>query len=312
MWDTIISYTFLIGLLASGIRIAAPLLLAALGELVSEKAGVLNIGLDGFMLVGSLAGFLGAYYSHNAWIGMLVGLLAGILTSLLHAFLSITLCTDQVVNGIAINIVSLGITSLAFRIAFGISTLPPKIEPLGIVRVPVLADIPMLGPILFQQSPVVYLAMALVVVGWIALTHTDFGLSLRATGEQPQAADTAGINVSRTRYIAVMVAGAMAGIGGAFLSVAQLGSFTENMTAGRGFIALAVVIFGRWSPFGALIASLFFGIAYALQLSLQALGFDIPYQFLLMLPYVLTMLVLAGAAGRRGAPAALGIPYKKI
>ncbi len=311
MWDSIFNYAFMIGLFAAGIRIAAPLLLAALGELVSEKAGVLNIGLDGFMLVGSLGGFLGAYFSHSAWIGMLVGLLAGILISLLHAYLSITLCTDQVVNGIAVNIVGLGLTSLVFRVVFGITTLPPKIQPLGIIKMPGLAEIPILGPILFQQSPIVYLTVVTVIIFWVVLTRTDFGLSLRATGEVPEAADTAGIDVAHMRYLAVMVAGAMAGLGGAFLSVGQLGTFTENMTAGRGFIALAVVIFGRWSPSGVMLASLFFGLAYALQLSLQALGFNIPFQFLLMLPYVLTMLALAGARGRRGAPAALATPYQK-
>lgn len=311
MWETIFNITYIITLFAAGIRIAAPLLLAALGELVSEKAGILNIGLEGFMLIGSLAGFLGAYYSQSAWIGMLVGLMAGILISLLHAYLSITLCTDQVVNGIAINIVSLGLTSLVFRIVFGISTNPPKIQPLGIVKVPLLADIPILGPIFFEQSPIVYIAVFLVIVCWILLFRTDFGLSLRATGEQPEAADTAGINVFRMRYIGVMLSGAMAGLGGAFLSVAQLGTFTEGMTSGRGFIALAIVIFGRWSPKGILIAALFFGVAYAFQLSLQAIGFHVPFQFLLMLPYVLTMIALAGATGRRGAPAALATPYQK-
>jgi ABC-type uncharacterized transport system permease subunit len=309
--ETIFSYTFMVGLFAAAVRIAAPLLLTALGEIVSEKAGVLNIGLEGFMLVGSLAGFLGTYYSHNSWIGMLTGLLVGVIFSLLHAYLSITLCTDQVVNGIAVNILGLGLTSLIFRGLFGISTLPPRIQPLGIIKVPYLADIPVLGPILFQQSPIVYLAVFFALLCWIIVFKTDFGLALRATGEIPEVADTAGINVARIRYIAVMVAGGLAGLGGAFLSVAQLGNFTDSMTAGRGFIALAVVIFGRWSPFGALIVSMFFGLAYALQLALQALGFNVPYQFLLMLPYVLTMVALAGSAGRRGAPAALATPYKK-
>jgi simple sugar transport system permease protein len=311
MWETIFSYAFMMGLFAAGVRIAAPVLLAALGELVSEKAGVLNIGLDGFMLVGSLAGFLGAYYFQNCWIGMLTGMLAGILISLLHAYLSITLCTDQVVNGIAINIIALGLTSLIFRVLFGISTLPPRIQPLGIVNVPYLSEIPVLGPILFQQSPVVYLSILISFLCWVVVFKTDFGLALRATGEKPEAADTAGISVARMRYIGVMTAGGLAGLGGAFLSVAQLGSFTDSMTAGRGFIALAVVIFGRWSPFGAVIVSFFFGLAYAFQLSLQALGFNVPYQFLLMLPYVLTMVALAGSAGHRGAPAAIGTAYQK-
>ncbi len=311
MLDSILSLSFLVGLFAAAVRIAAPLLLTALGEIVSEKSGVLNIGLEGFMLVGSLAGFLGAYYSNNSWIGLLTGLVCGSVFSLLHAYLSITLHTDQVVNGIAMNVIGLGLTGLVFRGLFGITTLTPRIQPLGIIKIPYLADIPVLGPIFFQQSPVVYLAIFFAILCWIVVIKTDFGLALRATGEKPEAADTAGINVPKMRYIGVLVAGALAGLGGAFLSVAQLGNFTESMTAGRGFIALAVVIFGRWSPFGAIFVSLFFGLAYALQLALQALGFHVPFQFLLMLPYVLTIIALAGAAGRRGAPAALGTNYQK-
>lgn len=310
-WDILLNQAFLLGLFAAGIRVAAPLLLASLGELVSEKAGVLNIGLDGMMLTGSLAGFLGAYYFGNSWVGMIIGMLAGGLISLIHSYLSITLNTDQVVNGIALNVFSWGLTSLVFRVIFGISAIPPKIQPLGTLEIPLLSELPFLGEVLFKQSPLVYLALLLVIACWLVLFRTDFGLSLRAVGENPAAADTAGINVKRIRYLAVTTAGLLAGLGGAFLSVAQLGAFSDNMTAGRGFIALAVVIFGRWTPHGALLASLLFGFAYALQLSLQALGFDVPYQFLLMLPYVLTMLALAGVAGRRGAPLALGVPYRK-
>lgn len=311
MWETIFSLSFLVGLLTAGVRIATPLLVAALGEIMSEKAGVLNIGIEGTMLAGSLAGFLGAYYSGNPWLGVLAGLLAGGFISSIHAYLSITLATDQVVNGIAINVFGWGLTSLLFGALFGISANPPKIQTLEPIAIPFLSRIPILGPILFQQSPLVYIALLLVPLVGVALFKTDLGLSLRAVGEQPAAADTAGISVPLVRYIAVITGGLLAGLGGVFLSVGQLGMFTDNMTAGRGFIALAVVIFGRWNPVGALLASLLFGVAYALQLSLQALGFHVPHQFLLMLPYVLTMVALAGAVGRRGAPASLAIPYRK-
>lgn len=303
--------SFAVGLFAAAVRIAAPLLLAALGEIVSEKAGVINIGLDGYMLAGCLAGFLGAYYTGSCWIGMLTGLFAGLLLSLLHAYLSISLHTDQTVNGIAVNLVATGLTGLVYRSVFGISTSPPRISPLGIIKVPFLSEIPFIGPVLFQQSPVVYLAFIIAAIIWIVLFKTSFGLNLRATGEKPEAADTAGINVKKMRYFGVIVAGALAGLGGAFLSVAQLGNFTEGMTAGRGFIALAVVIFGKWSPFGAILASMLFGLSYALQLALQALSVKVPHQFLLMLPYLLTIVALAVARGKKGSPQALGTPYKK-
>ena len=309
--DTIARQVFIIGFLSAGIRIATPFLLAALGELVSEKAGLMIIGLEGMMLAGSLGGFLAAYYLNSNWIGLIGGMIAGILIALIFAFLSIHLCTDQVVNGIAVNIFSLGLTSLIYRSIFGISTIPPRIDPIGSVTVPFLSKIPLIGPILFEQSPLVYVAVLFTIVISYVIFRTNFGLSLQAVGENPLAADTAGINVKLIKYFAVCVAGALAGLGGSFLSVAQLGGFSENMTAGRGFIALAVVIFSRWNPYRAILASLIFGIAYALQLSLQALGFDAPYQFLLMLPYVLTMFTLAGFKNRQDAPAALGLPYKK-
>ncbi|TFH36794.1 MAG: ABC transporter permease [Anaerolineales bacterium] len=311
MWDTIFSQVFLVGLLAAGIRIATPLLLAALGEVISEKAGILNIGIEGLMLAGSLSAFLATYYSGNIWIGVLVGGLMGSVISLIHAYLSVTLGTDQVVSGIAINTFSIGLTSLVFGAIFGVSARPPSVQPLKVIPIKILADIPILGPILFQQTPIVYIAFALVpLVSWF-LFKTDLGLSLRAVGESPSAAESAGINVKRFRYAAILVGGLLAGWGGAFLSVGQLGSFSNGMTAGRGFIALAAVIFGRWTPIGTLLASLVFGTAYALQLSLQALGFSLPPQVLLMMPYIITMVALLGSVGRHGAPAALAVPYKR-
>ncbi len=311
MWETILSQVFILGLLTAGIRIATPLLLAALGEIVCEKAGILNIGIEGTMLAGSLAGFLGANYTGNVWLGLLAGLIAGGLVSYIQIYLSIKLGTDQVVNGIAINLFSLGLTSVLYQSIFGVFLHTPRVTTLPSYAIPYLSDLPMIGKVFFNQSPMIYLSWILVPIFYIAIFKTDFGLVIRAVGENPAAADSAGINIGRVRSLAVMIGSMMAGLAGAFLSVAQLGQFSDNMTAGRGFIALAVVIFGRWNPFGALLASLLFGIAYALQLSLQALGFLVPYQFLLMLPYVITMITIIGASGRRGAPATLGVPYQK-
>ncbi len=310
MWETILSQAFIVGLLAAGIRVATPILLAALGEIISEKAGVLNIGIEGMMLIGAFAAFIGGYYSGSPWLGLVAGAIAGAAAALVHAYLSVTLGTDQVVNGIAMNVFGWGLTSLLFSALFGVKANPPRIETLGLVNLGALSEIPILGPILLHQSPLVYIALAMALIcSWI-LFRTDAGLALRAVGEKPAAADTAGINVFRVRYIAVLAGGSLAGLGGAFLAVGQLGIFSDNMTAGRGFIALAVVIFGRWSFAGTLFASFLFGLAYALQLSLQALGFGVPYQFLLMLPYVLTIVALVLAVDRRGAPAALALPYE--
>jgi simple sugar transport system permease protein len=226
--------------------------------------------------------------------------------------MSITLQVDQVITGITLNILALGLTGFLYRFILGKSMIPPSVTPLPVLTIPGLSRIPVIGPILFQQNIIVYATFFVCVpVSTFILLKTTFGLNLRAVGEYPLAADTVGINVYAMRYMGVLIGGLFSGLGGAFMTLAQLNMFTENMTAGRGFIALAAVIFGKWHPVGAMIATLLFGVADALQLRLQALGLQVPYQFLLMLPYVLTIIALVGVVRRTNAPAALAVPYEK-
>jgi simple sugar transport system permease protein len=307
----ILSAVFLVSLLAATLRLATPLILAGLGELFSERAGVLNIGIEGMMLLGSLVGFLCAFWAKNPWLGLLAGVGAGTLLALVSGYLSISLGADQIVTGLGINIFAAGLAGVLYRFVFGISAQRTWGTPLPEWPIPILGDLPILGPVFFRQVPLVYLAFALVPVAWWVLFRTPFGLRVRAVGEHPLAGATAGVDVIRIRYGCVLLAGAMAGLAGSFLSVGQMNMFFDNMTAGRGFIALAAVIFGRWMPVGTMAAALLFGWADALQLRLQVLGFKLPHQILLMLPYLATMVVLAGAVGRARLPAALGVPYRR-
>jgi len=311
-WDLILSRAFLIALVASGIRLAVPVLLAVLGEIFAERSGVLNLGLEGIMAVGAFAGFAVAFTLENAWLGVLAGLLAGGLMGLIMAFFSVTLQTNQVITGISLVILGQGASAFLYRQIFGVSSRPPRVEGFAELTIPGLSQIPVLGPILFKHNVVVYLAVILVVLSWVALFRTTWGLKVRAVGEYPSAADTSGVNVARIRYTCVILGAALTGLGGSFLSVAQMRMFLENMIAGRGWIAIALVIFSRWRPSLALAGAVLFGVADALQFRLQALGFAaVPYEFLLMLPYVLTILVLVSRSGRGAGPAALGEPYIK-
>jgi len=312
MWNQLLTQTFLIGVLAAGIRLSTPILLAALGEIFSERAGVLKISIEGEMLIGALAGFLGAYYFKHVWIGLCFGMMAAMLYGMIAGFFSITLNVDQVITGITLNVLALGLTSFIYRLMLGQSFIPPSITPLAPLRIPGLSELPFVGQILFSQNVIVYLTFFLLTpVSAFVLFKTPFGLNLRAVGEYPFAAETVGIRVIATRYACVMIGGMFSGLGGACMTLAQLNMFTENLTAGRGFIALAAVIFGRWHPFGAMLATLLFGVADALQLRLQAIGVNVPYQFLLMLPYVLTILALVGVVRRTIPPSALAAPYEK-
>ena len=312
MWSEIVSQTFLIGVLAAGVRLATPILLAALGEVFAERAGVLKISIEGEMLIGAFFGFSGAFYLQSVWLGLLTGMAAAALFSLIAGIMSITLKVDQVITGITLNILALGLTGFLYRFMLGKSMIPPSITPLAALKIPLLSSLPLLGPILFQQNLIGYATFfGLVPVSTFILFKTTFGLNLRAVGEYPLAAATVGIDIVRVRYACVMIGGLFSGLGGAFMTLAQLNLFTENMTAGRGFIALAAVIFGKWQPAGAMLATLLFGIADALQLRLQGLGVQVPYQFLLMLPYLLTILALVGVVKRTNAPSALAVPYRK-
>ncbi len=300
---------FTVTLLAAAVRLATPVLFAALGETITEKAGVLNIGIEGTMLVGAFAGFAVGYVAGNPWYGVVAGILAGCGFGLIIAYLTVTRIADQIVVGILINIVSLGLTSLVFQRTFAGRL--SEMAALPAFEVPGLSAIPFLGQILFRHMPLVYVGLGLVPVVHLLINHTPFGLALRTCGENPRVADTAGIDVHLTRYLSVVLGAALMGLAGAVLSVGQIGSFQDNLTAGRGFIALAVVALGKWNAYGVLLGALLFGLTDGLQLRLQALGVGIPHQLLLMVPYILTILVLVGLVGGARYPDAAGKPYLK-
>lgn len=295
--------------LASTIRNATPLIFAALGGMFSERSGVVNIGLEGLMLISAFAGVVGASLSGNVWVGLGTALAAGLAFALIHALVCVTFEADQIISGTAINLLALGGTGFLMVEVFGSGGTSPRVESFGEIAIPLLSDIPVIGGALFNQSLLVYLMYLLIPVTLFVVFRTPFGLRLRATGEVPEAVDTAGISVARMRYYGVGLSGLLAALGGAYLSMSLLSAFTENMTAGRGFIALAALIFGRWNPAGAAAAALLFGFAQAV--TFQSTGIDIPREFLQMFPYVLTIIVLAGFGGRAIAPAAIGKPYRK-
>jgi simple sugar transport system permease protein len=300
----------LVGLATGTLLAATPLVLAALGGVMSERSGVVNIALEGLMLTSAFAGYAAAFGTHNLWFGLLIAVLAGMAIAAVHAVLSIEFLVDQIVSGTVINILAVGVTGVYYRTFIASSNARgPGILPFW--KVPVLGDIPVIGPIFFQQQFVTYSMLVLVVVIHIVLFHTVWGLRTRACGEHPLAAATAGINVRLVRYGNVILSGALGGLGGAYFTLQQIGNFLPNLTGGRGFIALAAVIFGKWTPFGAFFASLLFAVSDALGSRLQTYGIAIPYQILSMLPYVLTIVVVAGAMGRAIAPAAVGRPYRK-
>ena len=296
----------------SSMRLATPILLAALGENLTEKSGVINIGLEGEMLTGAFVAFAATYLTNSLVLGLFAGALAGVFVAALFALTAITLGADQVVTGTAVNLLALGLTGFIYRRLFVTSSLARLVQTFKEVAIPGLSRIPILGPMFFDQNVFVYLSLIACAGLWIFLYRTSTGNTIIAAGEHPRAADTLGINVIRVRWTAVLVGGALAGIGGAFLSVGHANTFMENMTAGRGFIALAVVILGRWNPLGVLAGSLVFGGANALQMRIQTLGTNIPNDLVLMLPYVLTVLsVILVSRKRSGSPAALGVPYRK-
>ena len=321
-WATADKSINLAGMLKSALLRAVPLTLGALSGILSERAGVVNIAIEGMMLSGALVGALvgsmalqvwpaDQYGTLSLWIGLIASLLTGALLALFHAILSIRYKVDQVISGVTINIFAVGITSFIsakFMQQFQELNNPGIFKT---VPIPVLSQIPVIGGILFESNIFTYLTYILLIVVHVALFYTAWGLRTRAVGEHPKAADTLGINVFRTRYLAVLLSGLMAGLAGGYYTLGSVGRFDESMTAGRGFIALAAMIFGNWTPFGAFGASLIFGFADSLQGKLAILRVPIPSQFLLMAPYIATMIALAGLVGRAVAPAADGKPYEK-
>ena len=292
--------------LASAIRQSTPLILGALCGLMGERSGVMNIGIEGQMLFGAFIGFMMNVWTGNLMLAVMAGVLAGVFMGALLAVMSVSLKVDQIIAGVVINILALGVTGYFYEA--GLST-GGKLQSFELGA---LADIPFIGPVLFDNPPITYLAILLVFAVHLVLFYTPWGLRTRAVGEHPRAADSAGVNVYAVRYVNLMTGGAFAGLAGAFLTLEAVGAFERAMTNGRGFVALAIMIFGKWTPLGAWGAALLFGLASAVQTQLQFQGqVDIPHQFIGMLPYLLTVLVLAGFVGRSRAPAALGKPYEK-
>ncbi|MFQ5857277.1 MAG: ABC transporter permease [Anaerolineae bacterium] len=299
---------FLVGLIAATLRVATPLILGTLGELFAERAGILNLGIEGTMFFGAFVGFAVAGMTGSLWVGVLAAVVAGMLASLLMALLSVQLGLNQHVSGLGITLLLIGLSLFGFRLIYGEPRVPPSIEPFS--RLAPFGKTPILGPI-FQQYALTYIAFALVPVAWWVLYRTSFGLQIRAVGENPEAADAAGVDVFRTRYLALIIGGALMAAGGAFLSLAQLGAFTFGIIAGRGWVCIALVIFGNWEPVRVLLGALLFGGVFALQLRLQTAGLRLPYETFLALPYLVTIVALAIAGRDAQYPGALLKPYKR-
>ncbi|QCB99096.1 ABC transporter permease [Arthrobacter sp. PAMC25564] len=300
------------GLLAGSVTLAVPLVFGSLSGVLCERVGVVNIAIEGQLLLGAFSAAVVATITGNVYLGLVSAAVAGALVSLVLAVVSIKYLVNQIIVGVVLNVLISGLTSFLFSTLL---TADPqhlnKPGRLQTVDIPFLADIPIIGPILFRQSLVGYLMYVAVIVVYVGLFHTKWGLRVRAVGEHPQAADTVGINVNRTRFRNVLMGGAVAGIGGSFFTLVSVDAFSKDMSGGRGYIALAAMIFGRWNPIGAFLAALLFGFADNLQSIITIIGSPVPSQFMAMLPYALTVIAVAGLVGRSRPPAADGIPYVK-
>lgn len=300
----------IVAILAAAIKAGTPILYATLGEIFTERSGVLNLGVEGMMLIGALGGFMANLYTNNLLIGVLVAIIAGGMLSLIHAFLCITLRSNQVVSGLAITLMGAGLSSFLGKSLVGV----PAPNYFRAFKIPFLSDIPFIGRIFFQHDLLVYLTYIIIPLSWFIMYKTKPGLHLRAVGEDPATADSLGVNIYRIRYIYVLIGGMFSGLAGAYLSLAYAPTWIENMTAGKGWIAIALVIFATWDPFRAVLGAYLFGGVEAFQYRIQALGTTIPSFFLKMFPYIFTIIVLVIATQetirrRIGAPANLGLPY---
>lgn len=299
------------GLLQGSLALAVPLVFGSLAGLLSERVGVVNIAIEGQLLAGAFFSAVTASITGNVWVGLFSAAIAGALVSLILAVFSVKYLVNQVIVGVVLNVLISGLTGFLFSTVLKANpslNSPPRLEQISI---PLLSEIPVLGPLLFRQTVIVYIMYVAVAVVYVGLFHTRWGLRLRAVGEHPQAADTVGINVIRARYVNTMLGGLLAGLGGAFFTLGQVGAFGKDMTAGSGYIALAALIFGRWHPIYAAAAGLLFGFATNLQYVLGIIDSTLPSEFMLMLPYVVTIFAVAGLVGKVRAPAASGIPYVK-
>jgi len=298
------------GFLSASIRLSIPLLLAALGGIFAERSGVMNIGMEGMMLAGAFTGFAVGVEAHSAFVGAVAALAVGGLLGLVLGVFTITLPCDQVISGLALNLLAAAATSYLYRVFYGSGISAPFPPQFGPIAIPLLSRTPYVGGPLFDQDVITYVAFLLVPVVWVVIRKTAWGIKVEAVGENPAAAETLGVDVARTRYRGLFISAALAGLGGAFLTLVESPTWLDGLTNGRGYIAIAILIVGRRRPLGVLLGALLFGSADALQLRTQLLPISIPFQFMLMLPYIVTMVALAGFVRRPHVPAALGLPYK--
>ncbi len=304
----IFNLTVIVGILSSGIRLATPYLYAAIGETFGQRSGVLNLGVDGIMLLSAFSSYFVVLTLGNAWLGLAVAIMVGAIMGLAMGFISVTLQAEQGISGIGVYLFGLGLSDLLFQKFVG--TAKP-VSGFKEAPVPLLSQIPIIGDILFNQNILVYGAYLIIPIAWFVLNKTTFGLNIRAVGENPEAADSLGVSVQRTRYYTLIIGGILSGIAGASLSIALLNVFQQNLTNGMGFIAVALVYFGGWRPFFVLFGSLIFSFVNALQVWMQVLGIPIPSDIAVMMPYVLTIVVLIFSAGRVRAPSALTKPFER-
>lgn len=308
MISDLFTTTVLVGILASGIRLATPYLYASIGETFGQKSGVLNLGVEGIMLLGAFAAFYTTFITENLWLGLLAAVIVGGLLGLIVAVINVTLNAEQGISGIGVYLFGLGMSELLFQKTLGTVE---TVSGFSSVDIPVLSDIPIIGEIFFQQNILVYFAYLMVPISWFILAKTTLGLKIRAVGENPEAADTLGVSVSSVRYFTQIFGGIMSGVAGASLSIALLNVFQQNLTSGLGFIAVALVYFGGWRPVGVLVGSLIFSMVNALQLWVQVLNLPIPSDFAVMMPYVLTIVALIVAVQRVRPPSALTKPFER-
>lgn len=308
MISDLFSLTVMLGILSSGIRLATPYLYASIGETFSQRSGILNLGVEGQMLIGAFAAFYVAINTGNLWLGVLAAMLVGALMGLAMGFVTIQLHAQQGISGIGFYLFGLGMSNLLFQLMVGTVE---TVRGFQRIDIPILVDIPYLGSIFFSQNILVYIAFLMVPLAWFVINKTNLGLMIRAVGENPDAADSLGVSVAKIRYFTTILGGTLSGLGGASLSIALLNVFQQNMTAGLGFIAVALVYFGGWKPWGVLAGALLFSMVNALQLWIQVLGIAIPSELAVMMPYILTILVLTLSASKMRAPSALTKPFER-
>ncbi|HYQ59518.1 MAG TPA: ABC transporter permease [Desulfatiglandales bacterium] len=311
MMDQILQAAFVSGLIGATMRMATPIIFATLGEILAERSGVLNLGIEGIMLMGAMTGFLVSISSGSLWFGVLMAALVGMALGLLMAFLSVHLGLSQHVSGLGITLFAAGLAMFIYRLHFGSPTVPPTVKPFQQVAIPWLSEIPIIGPGLFKQYTLTYIAWLLVPAVSLLLYKTNVGLKIRTVGENPIVADTVGVNVTLTRTLCLVAGGALMGIGGAFLTLAHQNMFLIDVIGGRGWVAIAMVIFGNWDPVKGTLGALIFGCLDGLQLRLQGLGFKLSFHMFLMIPYLLTIVALVSVSRKASVPAGLLKPYRR-